>query len=182
MIVLWGVFNRGDLSDYPGLPLVSWNEYLWIEDELENYEYDEVIVFTDCQLPVSIRHPEWYVFSLRNYNSLEQTGEIGYNGSIYYYKMDNGFHATTFNQVYAGKKEDMERILDKFGDDNTIIVFWNSNAGASEETVKKFFENQALEKCIIKIKDFRQMWNNYFSSVDLTIGKAIRDIVREEMM
>ncbi len=167
IIVIWGVFNKGDLIDYPGLPLVSWSEYMWIEDELENFEYDEVIVFTDCQLPVSIRHPEWYVFSLRNYNSLGQVGEIGYNGSVYYYKMSNEFHATTFNQVYSGKKDDIERILDKFGNDDVVIVFWNSNAGASEETIKEFFENYAMEKSVIKIEDFKRMWNNYFSSMDL---------------
>ena len=171
-IVLWGIFNKGNLSDYPGLTLVPWSEYFWIENELENYDYDEVIVFTDCQMPISIKHPEWYVFSLRDYNSLENVGEVGFTGSVNYYKMSNGFHATTFNQVYGGKKEDLQRILDKFCNDDAVIVFWNSNPWLAEEPVAGFFESHALEKSVIKIDDFKKLWDDYFENKDLSIAES----------
>lgn len=167
IIFVWGIFSKGDLSDYPGLPLVSWNEYYDMEIKLQKFDYDNVIMFTDCQMPVSIKHPEWYVYSLRNYESNVSEGTIEYNGSIYCYRTKDGFYSTNFNQVYAGKKTDIDRILANMENKNAVMIFWRSNYGASEEKVRRFFENTELENNVIKAEDFGRIWNSYFENMML---------------
>lgn len=168
MILVWSIFSKGDLNDYPGLPLVSWNEYYDMENKLQEFDYDNVIMFTDCQMPVSIKHPDWYVYSLRNYESNVSKGTIEYNGSVYCYRTKDGFYSTNFNQVYAGKKMDIDRILANMEDKNAVMIFWRSNYGASEEKVRQFFENTELENNVIKAEDFRRIWNSYFEEHDFS--------------
>ncbi len=160
-ILTWGGVSRGNMKGYTMLPLVSWKEYYAMEDCVKA---KQVVVFSDCPLPVSLKHPEWYVYLMRDYHEIKEEDVVKFNGSINYYRSSRGFHSPVSNLQYAGKKRDIERILESLDDANhTYFVFWNSQIERTDAQVQSFFQNTGMDiSKPIQMKEFKSTWDHYF--------------------
>lgn len=135
-----------------------------MENSVKEAGAADVIVFSDCSLPVSLKHPEWYVYLFRDYKEIEETDAMRFNGSINYYKSREGFYATASNQQFAGKKKDVDRILQQFADaENTYIVFWRSEIGRTDADIQRFFSDTGIDITKpLQLAEFQSAWKGYF--------------------
>lgn len=166
-VFIWGVFSKGNFKGYTMLPLVSWKEFYLMEDSLKAVNAAQAVVFSDCSLPVSLKHPQWYAYLFRNYSEIEEAGLTRFNGSINYYKNNKEDYFTVSNQAFAGKKKDIDRILAKFKniEDEVFLVFWKCNLERTDMDIQNFFADTGINLSKpIHLIEFKNIWEDYFEN------------------
>lgn len=144
--------------------MVAWDEFHEIENAVLKENPQDVIIFSDCVLPVNLEHPEWYTYLFRDYEEIEIAETIQYNGSINYYLNKYGAYYTVFNSRYIGTKSDIDRLLGEFEDpDQVYIVFWRNYVNRTDSDVQIFFQHIDFEQNTpIRLSEFKEKWEIFF--------------------